>query len=309
MPGILSARGLEAFEVAARSGSFVAAAKELSITPAAVSQLIRGLEDQVGRKLFHRVNRRIILTEAGVDIYPRLAQVFGELRSISRELTSSDPVASLVVSVAPSVAMGWLSSRLPKFVRKHGRVDIFLRGEDDPVPFDRGLIDVRLSYGPSHYSDQPTEELVTDSVYPVCSPGFLAGRRDIGAPDQLALLHLIHTDWGAAGATFPSWANWFAKMNVATGRQVRHGMTANSSMAALDLARGGLGVALAQGLFCARDVEEGKLVVVGDPMKLASPYCITVPKRSRHRAMVGAFKVWFADECCGCVESAALRAA
>lgn len=309
MPRVLPLRALEAFEAAARSGSFVAAAHELSVTPAAVSQLVRGLERQVGRKLFHRANRRIALTEAGADIYPRLAQAFGELRGVSRELTASDPVATLVVSVAPSVAMGWLSSRLPQFIGDHGWVDIFLRGEDDPVSFDRALIDLRLSYGPFHYAGHPAEELVTDSVYPVCSPGFLAQYGEIDQPDQLAGAHLIHTDWGPSGASFPSWSDWFDEMGAAPRRSVRHGMVANSSMAALDLARGGLGIALVQGLFCANDLVFGRLVVVGNPLELASPYCLTVPSRSRHRAVVSSFKDWFGDQCRTSVESARLQCA
>lgn len=303
MPGTVPLRALEAFEAAARSGSFVGAAQELSVTPAAVSQLIRGLESQVGRKLFHRANRRVVLTEAGVDIFPRLAQAFGELRGVSRELTASDPVSTLVVSVAPSVAMGWLSSRLANFVRSHGWLDISLRGEDDPVAFDRELIDLRLSYGPSHYADHQTEELVTDCVYPVCAPSLLADCGRIDGPGALAGMRLIHTDWGPAGASFPSWTNWFDEMGIAQRRTVRHGMAANSSMAALDLARGGLGVVLAQGLFCADDLEAGRLVVVGEAMRLANPYCVTVPNRSRHRAAVLPFKQWFENECRRCVDS------
>lgn len=306
MPGILPLRALEAFEAAARSGSFVAAANELSVTPAAVSQLIRGLESHVGRKLFHRANRRVMLTEAGVDIFPRLAQAFGELRGVSRELMASDPVATLVVSVAPSVAMGWLSSRLPAFVREYGWVDIFLRGEDDPVQFDRELIDLRLSYGQSHYADHSTEELVIDAVYPVCSPDFLAGHGEVGAEGGLATTRLIHTDWGPSGASFPSWANWFDEMDISRRQTAFHGMVANSSMAALDLARGGLGVALAQGLFCSGDLAAGRLVIVGKALQLSSPYCVTVPIRSCHRGIVTAFKAWFEAECRNCVEGAAL---
>lgn len=69
--------------------------------------------------------------------------------------------------------MGWLSARLPDFLRLHGAVDISLRGEDDPVPFERERIDFRLSYGRSHYPQHQVEDIVTDAVYPVCSPTFL----------------------------------------------------------------------------------------------------------------------------------------
>src|SRR5437016_3620377 len=137
-----SLRSLQAFEAAARAGSFVSAARELCVSPAAVSQLIRALEDQIGRKLFHRINRRIVLTEAGREILPRLLSAFEELRSVTMDLAGADRRSRLVVSVPPSMASGWLPSRLPGFIGRNGLVDIFLRGEDDPVPFERDLIDI-----------------------------------------------------------------------------------------------------------------------------------------------------------------------
>ena len=263
----------------------------------------------MGRKLFHRINRRAVLTEAGMEIFPRLAGVFNELRNLSRELSGGEQRSSLVVSMAPSVAMGWLSSRLPGFVDIHGPVDISLRGEDDPVPFDRELIDIRMSYGSSHYSEHVTEELVRDAVYPVCSPVFLAKYGPIMSPESLDRVPLIHTAWGPSAASFPSWRSWFQSAGVAPGRHVQHGMTANSSMAALDLAHGGLGVALAQGMFCASHVEAGELVVVTNhSLGLTNPYCITIPRRSTSRSVVAAFKAWFEAECIRCVKSPALTA-
>lgn len=81
-----SLKGLQAFEAAARTGSFAAAAEELSVSAAAVSQLIRTVEEQMGRKLFHRVNRRVVLTEAGVEMLPRLTMAFQEIGSVARQL-------------------------------------------------------------------------------------------------------------------------------------------------------------------------------------------------------------------------------
>ncbi|RVC44730.1 LysR family transcriptional regulator, partial [Mesorhizobium sp. M4B.F.Ca.ET.088.02.2.1] len=112
MATLPSLKGLQAFEAAARAGSFVAAAEELSISAAAVSQLIRTVEEQMGRKLFHRVNRRVVLTEAGVEMLPRLAMAFQEIGSVSREVSGGAFRPRLVVSVPPSMAMGWLSERL-----------------------------------------------------------------------------------------------------------------------------------------------------------------------------------------------------
>ena len=300
-----SLRGLQAFEAAARSGSFAAAAEELSISAAAVSQLIRTVEDQMGRKLFNRVNRRVVLTDAGREILPRLTTAFGEIGSVSRELGGAEFRSRLVVSVPPSMAMGWLSSRLAGFVAAHGAIDISLRGEDDPVSFDRDLIDLRLSYGRSHYRDQATEDIVRDAVYPVCAPDVAATIKSLDA--ARTGLPLIHTDWGPTGASFPSWRNWFEAMGVELGRAAQRGLSANSSRAALDLDISGLGVALAQGVYCAEALQDGRLVrPVTRALELRQPYCLTIPERSARRDVVAAFRQWLIEECVRAVKSPAL---
>ncbi|MET3520481.1 MULTISPECIES: LysR substrate-binding domain-containing protein [Mesorhizobium] len=303
MATLPSLKGLQAFEAAARAGSFVAAAEELSISAAAVSQLIRTVEEQMGRKLFHRVNRRVVLTEAGVEMLPRLTMAFQEIGSVSREVSGGAFRPRLVVSVPPSMAMGWLSQRLSGFVASHGAVDISLRGDDDPVPFDRELIDIRLSYGP-HYREHPTEDIVRDAVYPVCAPALSGAIKR----DDLVGLPLIHTDWGPTGASFPSWRNWFEAAGIDPGRSARRGLSANSSRAALDLAISGLGVALAQGIYCAQALEDGRLVrPVLRTAELRQPYCLTIPERSARRDVVAGFRKWLIEECLRSVESPALR--
>ncbi|MET2827650.1 LysR substrate-binding domain-containing protein [Mesorhizobium shangrilense] len=303
MVALPSLKGLQAFEAAARTGSFAAAADELSVSAAAVSQLIRTVEEQMGRKLFHRVNRRVVLTEAGVEMLPRLTMAFQEIGSVARELGGDAFRPRLVVSVPPSMAMGWLSQRLAGFATSHGSVDISLRGDDDPVPFDRELIDIRLSYGP-HYREHPTDDIVRDAVYPVCAPGLADAIR----PEGLASLPLIHTDWGPTGASFPSWRNWFEAAGIEPGRAAQRGLSANSSRAALDLAISGLGVALAQGIYCAEALENGKLFrPVARSLELRQPYCLTIPERSARRDVVAAFRQWLIAECVRAVRSPALR--
>ncbi|BCH03093.1 LysR family glycine cleavage system transcriptional activator [Mesorhizobium sp. USDA 4775] len=300
-----SLKGLQAFEAAARTGSFAAAAEELSVSAAAVSQLIRTVEEQMGRKLFHRVNRKVVLTEAGVEMLPRLTMAFHEIGSVSRELGGDAFRPRLVVSVPPSMAMGWLSQRLSGFVASHGAADISLRGDDDPVPFDRELIDIRLSYGP-HYREHPTEDITRDAVYPVCAPRLASAIKADAGP--LAGLSLIHTDWGPTGASFPSWRNWFEAEGVQPGRAAQRGLSANSSRAALDLAISGLGVALAQGVYCAEAVEDGRLVrPAARAIALRQPYCLTIPERSARRDVVAAFRDWLIEECRRAVGSPALR--
>jgi LysR family glycine cleavage system transcriptional activator len=310
MPSALSLRALQAFEAAARTGSFVAAAQELSVSPAAISQLIRTLEDQVGRKLFHRINRRTTLTEAGHEILPRLGTAFEELRNISHELGGSAARARLVVSAPPSMAMGWLSTRLADFVAQQGPLDLFLRAEDDPVPFERDLIDLRLSYGRFHYRDHRIDEIVTDAVYPVCTPDFLARYGPLDSPGRLQAMPLIHTDWGPAAATFPSWHGWFESVGVVADHARQPGLTTNASRTALDFALSGLGVALGQGIYVAGDLTTGRLAVpVHAPLQLSQPYFLTTPRRSTERQVVRDFSAWFKATCREAVRCAAAMSA
>ena len=298
MPSLPTLKGLQAFEVAARTGSFAAAAEELSVSPAAVSQLIRALETQVGRRLFHRVKRGVAPTEAALEILPRLSAAFEELQDLSGRLSGSGGPARITISVPPSVATGWLSTRIAGFVATHGTHTLSIRGEEDPVAFDRDAIDLRLSYGRFHYREHDTEAMVTDTAFPVCSPGFLDRHGPFETVEQVARVPLIHTDWGPAAATFPTWRSWFEAAGGPFEPHAGQGLTANSSKAALDLALGGLGLALSQGFFAAQPIADGRLVrPLEQALVLAHPYCLTVPERSARRPGVLAFKDWLMGEC------------
>ncbi len=305
MSGLPSLKGLQAFDAAARKGSFAAAAEELSVSPAAISQLIRGLEDQIGRKLFHRVRRSVIPTEAGLEVLPRLSAAFEELRGVSRQLKGSGGQARLTLSVPPSVATGWLATRIGAFLAEHDPVDLAIRGEEDPVAFERETIDVRMSYGRFHYREHESEVVATDWAFPACAPDFLARHGPLETAHDLLRLPLIHTDWGPAAAAYPTWDQWFEAASLAPPRRASRRITANSSNAAIDLAVSGLGVALCQGFFAARYLETGLLVrPLAQGLALRHPYCLTVPDRSARRPIVTAFKAWFREACLGAVEQA-----
>ena len=293
-----SLRGLQAFDAAARTGSFAAAAQELGVSPAAISQLVRMLEEQLGRKLFHRQNRRITLTEAGREALPRLAAAFEEIRSVSSQLRGGVSRPSLTVSVPPSMLAGWLPSQFADFAATHGFVDMSMRGEDDPVSFEQDRIDIRLSYGRFHYPGHITQELATDAVYPVCSGRLLAELGPLENAKALLDVPLIHTDWGPVAAAYPSWSTWFEVQGLPANPRIRHGLTVNSSRAALDLAEHGLGVALGQGIYVAPLLDEGRLAVAMNvPHRLSQPYCLTMPERSTRKPVVGLFRDWLSWRC------------
>ncbi len=304
MTKIRSLKGLQALEAAARTGSFVAAARELSVSPAAVSQLVRALEDQVGRKLFFRINRGITPTEAGLEILPRLTSAFEELNDISQQISGFAHRSRLTISAPPSIASSWLPTRIAEFIASHGAVDISLREDNDPVNFEGDRIDIRFSYGKFHYPAHTTEEIATDVVIPVCSPEFYTCHGPFKEGNDMVGKPLIHTDWGPAAATFPAWRDWFEAAGVIPDDGGGHALVANSSIAAINLAVAGLGIALCQGLLAAQFVSEGRLVRAFDlSIDQSQPYCLSVPQRSAKRPVVSKFRDWLEKDCSSFVNS------
>lgn len=297
MPTPLSLKGLQAFESAARTGSFAAAAAELSVSPAAISQSVRNLEDQLGKQLFRRINRGIALTEAGLEILPRLSTVFEEISNVSDQLTRGENPARLTLSVPLSMSMSWLPKHLKTFVDQSGDTTISIRGEDDPVSFERNAIDIRISFGPFHYTDHETEEIVTDSVFPVCSPDLVKTYGPFESPADLLKAPLIHTDWGPTSAAFPNWRDFLSKTSVVASHAVNKGVFTNYSQSSVEMAKSGLGIALSQGLFVKHLIEEGSLIrPIDDAIALSQPYCLTVPRRSAQRPVVTSCQTWLRQQ-------------
>ena len=120
-----SLNALRAFEAAARHLSISKAADELSVTPAAVSHQVRALEQYLGVPLFRRLNRALMLTDAGQIFLPGLRDGFDALaQAVERVRAQCCEGGSLAVSVGPSFAAKWLVPRLDRFREAHPDIDI-----------------------------------------------------------------------------------------------------------------------------------------------------------------------------------------
>ncbi len=289
---------LRAFEAAARTGSYVAAAEELGVSPAAVSQQVRNLEDFLGKKLFMRFNNRVSLTDAGQAIFVGASDALQSISALTEQVMSGGTRSRLVISVITSVAERWLEPRLAAFALKEKALRIELRVEGDPVDFARHNIDLRICYGTNVYPEMNTIRLFQDAVLPLCSPSYLERNRSArtlgmeGVPDE----DLIHTSWGPSFVSHPTWHAWFAKSGIdrpidAKGYQI--GMSGLS----LDLARDGVGVALGQKVMAAGDLAAGRLVPVSDvTIELGHPYCLVHPRSKARKAGLQALIDWLTKE-------------
>ena len=280
---------IKAFEAVARLGSLSLAARELSVTPGAVSQQLRILGDFFGKALFVRRHNRLQLTDAGLSVFADTAEIIDRLSAMTARLLQGEKRAHLVVSALASVAVRWLNHELGAFVAAAPEVRCELRVEDDPVDFARHHIDLRLSYGEHLYPELVALPLLRDEVTPLCTPAYAEGI-DPADPASLPERDLIHLDWGASFASYPSWAEWFAaagKPRLLTGAR---GHRATMSSLVIDLAASGAGVALGQRHLARRDLASGTLVApFATSLPLAHPYCLVYPHAKADKRSVRDF--------------------
>lgn len=281
MTANLPLTALRAFEAAARAGGFVAAGTELGVTSAAVSQQVRALEDHLGRKLFLRQGNRIVMTDAGRALYPRLELALAELTRATDEIRLGPGRPRLVLSVLPSLAELWLAPALAGF----DAAGLELRVEEDPAIIARAGADLRLTYGGHAYPGHHVEPLFRDRVMAVAAPGALPA----GGVVALADAAFIHTEWGPSYASQPSWAGWFAEAGSPRRPDPRLGLTVGSSGLAVAAARAGLGMALVPERMAAADLRAGRLAAAAPGrLALSHDYVLVRPAAQPRRAAVQA---------------------
>lgn len=288
---------LRAFEAAARTGSYVAAAEELGVSAAAISQQIRKLEDFLGKQMFMRLNNRVVLTDAGHAIRDGAAAALQMISDSTEQLVSDRSKSRLVISTIESVAEKWLISRLVSYCRLYPDFRFDLRVEPDPADFARHNIDLRIGYDPGQYPEHTIVLLQQDVVLPLCSPVYLErnpATRKMGMA-ALAEDDLLHTSWGASFGSHPTWHNWFVKAKLKPPSDTKGFQVGRSSLV-LDLARQGLGVALGQRMMAMDDIAAGRLVALSDiSIALGYPYCLAYPRAKSRKRHLLALATWLAD--------------
>jgi LysR family glycine cleavage system transcriptional activator len=277
---------LKSFEAAARTGSYVAAAKELGVSPAAVSQQVRHLESYLGKTLFMRFNNRIALIDAGQSIYAGTTPALEDISEITARVMSCASRSSLVVSALPSLTECWFVPQFAEFCTVEPLIKINLRVEDDPVDFARHEIDLRICYGTNLYPDLKTVPLFQDHVLPLCAPSFLARQpQQIIEWDSLPDQDFIHTAWGPSFVSHPGWSDWLKSNCPARKLDESKGHRLGMSRLTLDFARNGLGVALGQHQLAMPDIDTGRLVIASEnSLPLGHSYCAVFPQTKSRKA-------------------------
>ena len=187
---------LRSFDVAAKHLSFTKAAGELNVTHSAVSHQIKALEDWLGVPLFRRVNRGLVLTDAGQAYLKPVRDSFERLGEATRRLRIRERSGPLVVSVMPSFAAKWLMPRLRRFRERHPEIDVHIQATSQLTDFAREDVDICIRYGRGAWPDLTVELLMHETMFPVASPRLLEGPVPLKTPADLCHHTLIiDYDW------------------------------------------------------------------------------------------------------------------
>jgi LysR family transcriptional regulator, glycine cleavage system transcriptional activator len=281
---------LRAFESAGRHLSFTKAAAELNVTQAAVSHQIKALEERLGLTLFKRQNRRLLLTDAGQAYLPSVRDTFEGLARATERLLARDRGGALTASVLPSFAAKWLVPRLGRFREAHPEIDVRLSTDLSLSDFNRADVDVAIRYGQGGYPGLESVRLMTEELFPVCSPALLRGDKPLRKPSDLQFHTLLHDDFQV------DWRLWLLAAGV-KGVDPARGPTFTDSSMVIQAAVEGQGVALARSVLSASDLAAGRLV---KPFEVSMPaswaYYLVYPPATRDSPKIAAFRNWLLVE-------------
>ena len=286
---------LRAFEVSARLLSFVKAAEELYVTPAAVSHQVKRLEEYLGVQLFRRLPRGLLLAETGQVLLSELAEVFLRLDKAMERVLESDSSGALTISVAPAFAVKWLVPRLQKFDALHPDIDLRMSSSLAVIDFRRDAFDAAVRLGHGQYPGLEAVKLFEESVSPMCSPRLLDGAHSLH-PDDLKHHVLLHDDSMTFDSAAPNWSTW---LRLAGAKQVdaSRGPHFNQPDHALQAAIDGAGVVLGWRSLAADDIAAGRLVVPFDlSLPLGSAFYLVYPEAHADRRKVMIFRTWLLEE-------------
>lgn len=171
---------IRVFEAAARLGSFTAAANELGLTQAAVSQRIRNLELHLGAQLFTRQARGVILSTQGESWLPHVQDALVQFQNSAANLFEQ-PRRKITIAASGSVIELWIIPRLGEIARRLPHVQLSLETIQHMADYQRLEADFEVRFGTGNWPDREARQLFNEELAPMASPALL-GEREALAP-------------------------------------------------------------------------------------------------------------------------------
>ncbi|MDD9244954.1 LysR substrate-binding domain-containing protein [Enterobacter soli] len=289
---------LHAFEATARHGSFTGAAQELGVTPAAVGQLVRSLEDWVGHPLLHRTRsgkERLTLVDEAQEALQDITLGLDKLETGLNKLRGRRSRSVVVVTASQVLMMNWLMDRLNRFSETHENIDLRLNVTEKLMDVSHGEADIGIRCGQGDWPGVNKTWLMDEEAVLICSPRLVPPGK-MACSEWLAMQKLIHDDTPHPGADFPSWND--VLMAVGAPDALESGLHINSTSAVILSALSGRGVAIARFALVKKLIETGQLVQLHPdhrwPLKWS--YYLVTPQQKVMRDEVKVFHDWLLQD-------------
>ncbi|MEX3008634.1 LysR family transcriptional regulator [Hoeflea sp. TYP-13] len=246
---------LRAFEAAARLGGFTAAADELCVTPGAVAQHIKALEEWAGADLFERRSQGVRLTSAGEAVTQNFVDAFDRLGEAVQALRAAALPNEVRIAALPSLAQLWLSPRLPEIRRSLPQTIISVTATEQPPNLRREPFDLCLFYRDRDHVGDGCAELARDTIFPVCAPAVAKHFTSVAELSNATFLH--DATWSE------DWNVWLARAAPDVVLDTK-GPTFSLYALAVEEAVNGAGILIGHEALVAPKIEAGKLVQLFD---------------------------------------------
>jgi LysR family transcriptional regulator of beta-lactamase len=277
----LSLNTLRAFDAAARHLNFTRAADELCVTQAAVSHQVKALENHIGRALFRRTARGLVLTDEGVALAPTVADSFARIERQLDACKAGGPMEVLTVGVVGTFAVGFLLERLARFRAEYPRIELRLLTHNNKVDLSAESLDYAIQFGDGAWRSVQADHLMAAPLSPLCAPGVLDQLR---RPEDLRTQRLLRS------YRSQDWQAWLQAAGV-KGVTPR-GPLFDASAIMVQAAMFGEGVALAPPCMFVRELQQGRLA---QPFELAvdvGGYWLTRLMSKEPTPAMLAFRTW-----------------
>jgi len=286
-----SLNALRAFAVAGRHANLRGAAEELFVTASALSHQIRGLEEQLGVRLFIRSQQGLKLSEAGRSIHSQVEAAFSQLSDALASLQPAGLSHILTVSMLSTFAMRWFIPRLYRFQRSHPDIEVRISTSIELVDFDRDDMDCAIRSGQGKWPGTKALRLFDERFSPVCSPTLISAECPLQQPADLQHHTLLHSKMRPH-----DWQTWLEAEGLPDFR-ASHELEFETRNFAIAASIRGLGVAIIDPLLVQEELKDGRLIQpFSHTLPASSAYYLVWSARREEPAKLAAFRTWLLEE-------------
>jgi LysR family glycine cleavage system transcriptional activator len=296
--GRLPLTALRSFESAGRLASFTAAAEELFVSQAAISRQVRELEALLGRPLFERVHRGVVLTAEGERLLAVLTSSFDGIDAALMQIGEAEQAGKVTISSEPTFAALWLVPHLQAFRLLHPHIDVTIESDPRRVEFRASEAEIAIRFSETQTSWPRTEAvmLTETRMVPVAAPSLVAGDRSIRKPADLLGQTLLHDE------NRDIWSRWFQRAGLPPPDNDRGPVFADGALVLQAVLRGH-GVGLLDNIFGDDEIRSGRVSPLFDVQFPCGAYFLVARDFDRLSPAAKCFAEWigsrFASESSG----------